>query len=119
MSPLRPVVLARSGRPTLEGAGVHLTRIFAQNDVEALDPFLLLDDFHGDREERYIRGFPMHPHRGIETITYLLRGEVDHRDSLGNAGTIAPGEVQWMTAGAGISPEAMPRPDDVPCQAIL
>jgi redox-sensitive bicupin YhaK (pirin superfamily) len=97
--------------PTLEGAGVHLKRAFGFDQAPAFDPFLLLDDFHGDDPEKYLRGFPWHPHRGIETITYVLRGEVEHGDSLGNAGTIGPGDVQWMTAGSGIIHQEMPHGD--------
>ena len=93
--------------PTLEGAGVHLKRAFGYADPN-LDPFLLLDDFHSDNPEDYVAGFPWHPHRGIETITYMLQGEVAHGDSLGNKGVIHPGDVQWMTAGNGIIHEEMP-----------
>jgi redox-sensitive bicupin YhaK (pirin superfamily) len=93
--------------PTVEGAGVRLQRAFARPD-RYLDPFLLLDDFGSDSPEDYLSGFPWHPHRGIETITYMLSGEVSHGDSLGNKGTIGPGDVQWMTAGSGIIHEEMP-----------
>jgi len=93
--------------PTLEGAGVHLKRAFGYA-YPKLDPFLLLDDFHSDDPEDYVAGFPWHPHRGIETITYMLHGDVAHGDSLGNKGVIHPGEVQWMTAGNGIIHEEMP-----------
>jgi len=95
----------------LEGAGVKLQRIFGFSQPELYDPFLLLDDFHSSRPEDYLKGFPWHPHRGIETITYLIEGEVDHQDSLGNKGTIGPGDVQWMTAGGGIIHQEMPRGD--------
>ena len=98
-------------KPTLEGAGVHLKRAFGFYETELFDPFLLLDDFRGDRPELYQKGFPWHPHRGIETITYVLRGEVAHGDSLGNHGVIGPGDVQWMTAGSGILHQEMPKGD--------
>ena len=96
------------GKPTLEGAGVHLKRVFGYHDVPRFDPFLLLDDFHSNNPAHYLAGFPWHPHRGIETITYVTAGEVDHGDSLGNRGTIGPGDVQWMTAGSGIIHQEMP-----------
>ena len=98
-------------KPTLEGAGVHLRRAFGFGDTSEFDPFLLLDDFRNDRPEDYIAGFPWHPHRGIETITYVLAGTVEHRDSLGNQGVIAAGDVQWMTAGRGIVHQEMPKGD--------
>jgi redox-sensitive bicupin YhaK (pirin superfamily) len=101
-----------SSRPTLEGAGVHLTRAFGNYEVPFLDPFLLLDDFHSTNPRDYILGFPWHPHRGIETVTYMIRGSVDHGDSMGNVGTIGSGDVQWMTAGSGIIHQEMPRPYD-------
>ncbi len=97
------------GRATMDGAGVKLTRIFAHEHTRHTDPFLLLDHFGSDRPEDYIRGFPWHPHRGIETVTYMLGGEVEHGDSLGNAGKIGPGEIQWMTAGGGIIHQEMPK----------
>jgi len=96
-------------QPTLEGAGVHLNRAFGNIHVPDFDPFLLLDDFRSDIPAHYKKGFPWHPHRGIETITYVLRGEVDHADSMGNEDTIASGDVQWMTAGSGIVHQEMPR----------
>ncbi len=96
-------------RATLEGAGVHLKRAFGFQQVPQLDPFLLFDDFHSDDPEAYIKGFPWHPHRGIETITYVLEGKVEHGDSMGNAGIISSGDVQWMTAGSGIIHQEMPR----------
>lgn len=96
-------------QPTLEGAGVHLRRAFGFRQPQLFDPFLLLDDFRNDEPENYLAGFPWHPHRGIETITYMLLGQVEHGDSLGNAGVIGPGEVQWMTAGSGIIHQEMPR----------
>ena len=96
-------------KPTLEGAGVHLKRAFGFDLVPKLDPFLLLDDFHSDNPDHYIQGFPWHPHRGIETITYMLHGVVEHGDSMGNRGVIASGDVQWMTAGSGIIHQEMPK----------
>ncbi|MBU0680949.1 MAG: pirin family protein [Proteobacteria bacterium] len=98
-------------RPTLEGAGVHLNRVFGFNEAPLFDPFLLLDDFRADTPEHYRKGFPWHPHRGIETITYVLAGDVEHGDSLGNKGTISSGDVQWMTAGSGIVHQEMPHGD--------
>ena len=94
----------------LEGAGVLLKRSIATRTLDYLDPFLLLDHFGSDDPEEYLAGFPMHPHRGIETVTYMLAGRVTHRDSLGNSGTIGAGDVQWMTAGRGIMHEEMPKP---------
>ncbi len=98
-------------RPTLEGAGVHLRRAFGNNHVPLFDPFLMFDDFRSDRPQDYIKGFPWHPHRGIETITYVLNGEVEHGDSMGNKGVISAGDTQWMTAGSGIIHQEMPRGD--------
>ena len=98
-------------QPTIEGAGVHLRRAFGFPEVPLFDPFLMLDDFRGDKPDQYIKGFPWHPHRGIETITYMLHGEVEHGDSMGNKGVIGPGDVQWMTAGSGIIHQEMPRGD--------
>jgi len=95
--------------PTIEGAGVHLKRAFGYNQAPQLDPFLLLDDFHSDNPQYYINGFPWHPHRGIETITYVLHGNVEHGDSMGNTGLINPGDIQWMTAGNGIIHQEMPK----------
>ena len=106
---IRPTIDIRQAVPTLEGAGVHLHRAFGFQDPTELDPFLLFDDFRNDIPEHYLRGFPWHPHRGIETITYVLAGEVDHGDSLGNTGTLGAGDVQWMTAGSGILHQEMPR----------
>lgn len=97
------------GRPTIEGAGVHLKRGFGYSQVPQFDPFLMLDDFHTDVAEEYLPGFPWHPHRGIETITYLLEGAVEHGDSMGNKGVIGAGDVQWMTAGSGIIHQEMPQ----------
>jgi redox-sensitive bicupin YhaK (pirin superfamily) len=93
----------------LEGAGVRLKRSIATRELDYLDPFLLFDHFGSENPDDYIAGFPMHPHRGIETVTYMLAGEVNHRDSIGSSGTIGPGDVQWMTAGGGIMHEEMPR----------
>lgn len=98
-------------KPTLEGAGVHLKRAFGFSEVPLLDPFLLLDDFRSDNPGHYLKGFPWHPHRGIETITYMLGGNVEHGDSMGNKGVIGPGDVQWMTAGSGIIHQEMPQGD--------
>jgi len=98
-------------RPTIEGAGVHLRRAIGFGPPELTDPFLLLDDFRSDEPAHYLKGFPWHPHRGMETITYVLRGDVEHADSLGNRGVIAPGDVQWMTAGSGIIHQEMPKGD--------
>src|SRR5512140_2121858 len=98
----RKISKVLKSKPTIEGAGVHLKRAFGFSEAPAFDPFLLLDDFRSDNPEHYLKGFPWHPHRGIETITYLLAGNVEHGDSLGNKGIIKPGDVQWMTAGSGI-----------------
>jgi redox-sensitive bicupin YhaK (pirin superfamily) len=97
--------------PTMEGAGVKLHRGFGFGDTEDFDPFLLFDDFRNDRPADYLKGFPWHPHRGIETITYVLAGTVDHGDSLGNTGTLGDGDIQWMTAGSGIIHQEMPKGD--------
>lgn len=96
-------------RPVMEGAGVRLQRAFGYNQLPAFDPFLMLDDFRSERPEDFKAGFPWHPHRGMETITYVLEGQVNHEDSLGNRGTIAAGEVQWMTAGSGILHQELPQ----------
>ncbi|NPE32011.1 pirin family protein, partial [Methanococcoides sp. SA1] len=96
-------------RPTIEGAGVHLKRAFGFNQVPQLDPFLLLDDFHSNDPNDFLMGFPWHPHRGIETITYVLSGKIEHGDSMGNSGIINAGDVQWMTAGSGIIHQEMPK----------
>jgi redox-sensitive bicupin YhaK (pirin superfamily) len=98
-------------KPTIEGAGVHLNRVFGFSEVPMFDPFLMLDDFRSDNPGDYIKGFPWHPHRGIETITYVLEGDVEHGDSLGNKGVISSGDVQWMTAGNGIIHQEMPKGD--------
>ncbi len=106
---LRPIRRIIKSKPTLEGAGVHLRRAFGFGDTTEFDPFLLLDDFRNERPEDYLAGFPWHPHRGIETITYVLAGTVEHGDSIGNRGVIGPGDVQWMTAGSGIIHQEMPK----------
>jgi hypothetical protein len=106
---LRPTLETRLAQPTMEGAGVHLHRAFGFQDPSELDPFLLFDDFRNERPEHFKRGFPWHPHRGIETITYVLSGTVEHGDSLGNTGTLGAGDVQWMTAGSGIMHQEMPK----------
>ncbi len=99
------------GQHVLEGAGVRLRRAMGNREVPQFDPFLLLDDFRSDKPEDYLRGFPWHPHRGIETITYVLKGSVEHGDSMGNSGAIGRGDVQWMTAGSGIIHQEMPKGD--------
>jgi len=109
MSTIRKIKRVSKSVPTIEGAGVRLKRAFGNNDVALLDPFLLLDDFHSDDPDDYIQGFPWHPHRGIETITYVLHGDVEHGDSMGNMGDISSGDVQWMTAGSGIIHQEMPK----------
>ena len=108
---IRPVKRLIRSKPTLEGAGVHLRRAFGFGNTKDFDPFLLLDDFRNDVPEDYLAGFPWHPHRGIETITYVLAGTVEHGDSMGNYGAISPGDVQWMTAGSGIIHQEMPKGD--------
>ena len=107
----RRIKRVTTSTPTLEGAGVHLHRAFANNETQLFDPFLLFDDFRADKPEDFIKGFPWHPHRGIETITYVLKGDVEHGDSLGNKGDIKGGDVQWMTAGSGIIHQEMPKGD--------
>ncbi len=112
MSVIRKIRKALKSKPTMEGAGVHLKRVFGFSEVPMFDPFLLLDDFRSDHPDHYVKGFPWHPHRGIETITYVLSGDVEHGDSLGNKGMIGSGDVQWMTAGSGIIHQEMPKGDE-------
>jgi len=109
---MRRIKLIRTAISILEGAGVHLQRAFGYSETPLFDPFLMLDDFRNDEPDNYLPGFPWHPHRGIETITYMLAGSAEHGDSLGNSGTIHKGEVQWMTAGSGIIHQEMPKPDE-------
>src|SRR5437763_509403 len=108
---IRPIKSIIQSQPTIEGAGVRLRRAFGFGNTGEFDPFLLLDDFRNENPEDYLAGFPWHPHRGIETITYVLAGTVNHGDSLGNRGTLGAGDVQWMTAGSGILHQEMPRGD--------
>ena len=108
---IRAVKRVSQSKPTLEGAGVHLRRAFGFGKTSEFDPFLLLDDFRNDNPDEYLAGFPWHPHRGIETITYVLAGNVEHGDSLGNRGSMGAGDVQWMTAGRGILHQEMPKGD--------
>jgi hypothetical protein len=108
---IRPIKRIAQSTPTIEGAGVKLRRAFGFGTTSEFDPFLLLDDFRNDRPDDYSAGFPWHPHRGIETITYVLAGAVEHGDSLGNVGKMGPGDVQWMTAGSGILHQEMPHGD--------
>jgi redox-sensitive bicupin YhaK (pirin superfamily) len=108
---IRPVKQIIESRPTMEGAGVKLRRAFGFGETSDFDPFLLFDDFRNERPADYLAGFPWHPHRGIETITYVLKGTVDHGDSLGNTGSLGAGDVQWMTAGRGIMHQEMPKGD--------
>ena len=109
--PVRSIAKVWKSKPVIEGAGVHLNRVFGFHETPELDPFLLLDHFRSENPEDYRSGFPWHPHRGMETITYLLDGEVEHGDSLKNRGLIKPGDVQWMTAGSGIIHQEMPKGD--------
>lgn len=109
MKQYRKVDTTLKSKPTVEGAGVHLFRAFGPREVRLVDPFLLLDDFHSDDPSDYLAGFPWHPHRGIETVTYMIRGVVEHGDSIGNKGSIQSGDVQWMTAGNGILHQEMPQ----------
>jgi len=111
MTESRKIRKVLKSKPTIEGAGVHLKRVFGYSQVPLFDPFLMLDDFRSDNPEYYIKGFPWHPHRGIETITYVLKGDVEHGDSMENKGVISSGDVQWMTAGSGIIHQEMPKGD--------
>ncbi len=111
MAQMRKIRKVLKSKPTIEGAGVHLHRVFGFTHVPMFDPFLLLDDFRSDYPENYIKGFPWHPHRGIETITYVIQGDVEHGDSMGNQGVISAGDIQWMTAGSGIIHQEMPKGD--------
>jgi len=111
MPTVRKIRKVLKSKPTIEGAGVHLKRVFGFSEVPLFDPFLLLDDFRSDKPDHYVKGFPWHPHRGIETITYVLKGDVEHGDSLGNKGIIGAGDIQWMTAGSGIIHQEMPKGD--------
>lgn len=111
MNAARKIKKIFRSKQTIEGAGVHLKRAFGSSEVGQFDPFLLLDDFRSENPNHYNKGFPWHPHRGIETITYILQGKVEHGDSLGNKGVIDPGDVQWMTAGSGIIHQEMPKGD--------
>ncbi len=108
---IRPVKQISGTSPHVEGAGVNLQRVFGFGDPSLTDPFLMMDDFRNDDPRDYLKGFPWHPHRGIETITYVLAGSVEHGDSLGNSGTLGAGDVQWMTAGSGIMHQEMPKGD--------
>jgi redox-sensitive bicupin YhaK (pirin superfamily) len=112
VSEIRKVQEVLRARPTIEGAGVHLKRVFGHQQVPRFDPFLLLDDFHSEDPADYLAGFPWHPHRGMETITYVLHGVIEHQDSMGNRGLISSGDVQWMTAGSGIIHQEMPRGEE-------
>lgn len=112
MSDIRTIRRIITGENTVDGAGVKLVRVFGFNDTKDLDPFLMLDAFDSVNPEDYIKGFPSHPHRGIETITYLVKGDIEHGDSLGNKGSILDGQCQWMTAGSGIIHQEMPKPCD-------
>jgi quercetin 2,3-dioxygenase len=109
---IRPIKRIIQSQPTIEGAGVRLRRAFGFGNTDEFDPFLLLDDFRNENPQDYLAGFPWHPHRGIETITYVLSGTVQHGDSLGNRGTLGAGDVQWMTAGSGILHQEMPKGDE-------
>ena len=109
---IRQIKRIVKGRQTVDGAGVKLIRVLGPNDTSDIDPFLLLDAFDSTNPADYLKGFPMHPHRGIETVTYLIKGRIDHQDSLGNSGSITEGESQWMTAGSGILHQEMPQLSD-------
>lgn len=112
MSQYRTIRRIVTGRPAVDGAGVRLVRVFGYHDTKDFDPFLMLDAFDSTNPDDYVRGFPWHPHRGIETVTYLIRGDIEHGDSLGNKGSILDGDCQWMTAGSGIIHQEMPRASD-------
>ncbi len=112
MNEVRTIRKIITGRNTEDGAGVKLVRVFGYDDTKDFDPFLMLDAFDADDPKDYIKGFPWHPHRGIETITYLIKGDIEHQDSLGNKGSILDGDCQWMTAGSGIIHQEMPKPSD-------
>jgi redox-sensitive bicupin YhaK (pirin superfamily) len=112
MAKTRKILKVIKSKPTMEGAGVHLKRVFGFGTTSEFDPFLLLDDFRSTEPSHFLAGFPWHPHRGIETITYILDGKIEHGDSLGNEGVIEPGDVQWMTAGSGIIHQEMPKGDE-------
>ena len=113
MSPqLRPIVKITQGMPTSDGAGVKLTRLLGTPDLRVLDPFLMLDKFHSDNPGDYLAGFPPHPHRGFETVTYMVEGRMRHQDNKGHEGVIEPGGVQWMTAARGIVHSEMPEQED-------
>ncbi len=111
MNKKRKIRMALKSKPVIEGAGVHLKRVFGFSEIPKFDPFLMLDDFRSDNPEHFRKGFPWHPHRGIETITYVLKGDIEHGDSMGNKGIISSGDVQWMTAGSGIIHQEMPTGD--------
>ncbi len=106
---MKDIIKIVKGHPAVDGVGVKLTRVISYNDIKEADPFLLLDAFDSDNPDDYIKGFPLHPHRGIETVTYVIDGQINHEDSLGNQGAILPGESQWMTAGRGVLHEEMPQ----------
>jgi quercetin 2,3-dioxygenase len=112
MGKTRSIRAILKGKPTIEGAGVHLNRVFGNDETQLFDPFLLFDDFRSYKPEHFRAGFPWHPHRGMETITYVLSGNVEHSDSMGNKGVISSGDTQWMTAGSGIIHQEMPQGDD-------
>lgn len=111
MNKKRKIRMALKSKPVIEGAGVHLKRVFGFSEIPKFDPFLMLDDFRSDNPEHFRKGFPWHPHRGIETITYVLKGDIEHGDSMGNKGIISSGDIQWMTAGSGIIHQEMPTGD--------
>lgn len=118
MEGIRKIKTVLKSTPTVEGAGVQLKRAFGYNEVPLLDPFLLLDHFGSDNPDDYVAGFPWHPHRGIETVTYMIEGLVEHGDSMGNEGAIASGDIQWMTAGSGIIHQEMPQEWDTPTKGF-